>query len=284
MQRLYRILALLLALLLLAPSAMAEDTLRGYDKKQGYVYLTLGTFPQTAEGGVEPILWRGLQVEDGRAYILSEYVLEARRIHGDYNEYANKPNAKKNPGFDGDFTQTEMAQYLNGDFTAHFTSAELALLSPDETLGMFTLLSSDELKDKNLGFSKDNDRKAWGTEYAKANGLFVYGSSRGNHSPYWSRTQSSTNRQGARCIKSKGEQCHHAGRGHAPRLLAGYDQGRDCIRRGHDGEPLCAADGAVRRIRGCPGAPGRGGSALLRPRRMQLLCQLLLRLPGITTL
>ncbi len=205
MQRLYRILALLLALLLLAPSAMAEDTLRGYDKKQGYVYLTLGTFPQTAEGGLEPILWRVLQVEDGRAYILSEYVLEARRIHGDYNEYANKPNAKKNPGFDGDFTQTEMAQYLNGDFTAHFTSAELALLSPDETLGMFTLLSSDELKDKNLGFSKDNDRKAWGTEYAKANGLFVYGSSRGNHSPYWSRTQSSTNRQGARCIKSKGE-------------------------------------------------------------------------------
>ena len=205
MQRLYRIFALLLALLLLAPSAMAEDTLRGYDKKQGYVYLTLGTFPQTEEGGVEPILWRVLQVEDGRAYILSEYVLEARRIHGDYNEYANKPNAKKNPGFDGDFTQTEMAQYLNGDFTAHFTSAELALLSPDETLGMFTLLSSDELKDKNLGFSKDNDRKAWGTEYAKANGLFVYGSSRGNHSPYWSRTQSSTNRQGARCIKSKGE-------------------------------------------------------------------------------
>lgn len=205
MQRLYRIFALLLALLLLAPSAMAEDTLRGYDKKQGYVYLTLGTFPQTAEGGVEPILWRVLQVEDGRAYILSEYVLEARRIHGDYNEYANKPNAKKNPGFDGDFTQTEMAQYLNGDFTAHFTSAELALLSPDETLGMFTLLSSDELKDKNLGFSKDNDRKAWGTEYATTHGLFVYGSSRGNHSPYWSRTQSSTNRQGARCIKSKGE-------------------------------------------------------------------------------
>ena len=205
MQRLYRIFALLLALLLLAPSAMAEDALRGYDKGQGYVYLTLGTFPQTAEGGVEPILWRVLQVEDGRAYILSEYVLEARRIHGDYNEYANKPNAKKNPGFDGDFTQTEMAQYLNGDFTANFTAAELALLSPDETLGMFTLLSSDELKDKNLGFSKDNDRKAWGTEYATTHGLFVYGSSRGNHSPYWSRTQSSTNRQGARCIKSKGE-------------------------------------------------------------------------------
>lgn len=202
-----RFFVLLLTLCLLAPAALAEESaaLRGYDSRQGYVYLTLGTFPQTAEGGVEPILWRVLQVKDGRAYILSEYVLEARRIHGDYNEYANKPTNAKNPGFDGDFTQTEMAQYLNGEFTANFTAGELALLSPDETLGMFTLLSSDELKDKALGFSKDSDRKAWGTEYARNNGLFVYGSARGNHSPYWSRTQSTTNRQGARCIKSKGE-------------------------------------------------------------------------------
>lgn len=202
-----RFLVLLLTLCLLAPAALAEESaaLRGYDSRQGYVYLTLGTFPQTAEGGVDPILWRVLQVKDGRAYILSEYVLEARRIHGDYNEYANKPTNAKNPGFDGDFTKTEMAQYLNGEFTANFTAGELALLSPDETLGMFTLLSSDELKDKALGFSKDSDRKAWGTEYARNNGLFVYGSARGSHSPYWSRTQSTTNRQGARCIKSKGE-------------------------------------------------------------------------------
>lgn len=205
MQRLYRMIALLLAFMLLVPMATAEEELRGYDKKDGYVYLTLGAFPQTENGDVQPILWRVLQVKDGRAYILSEYVLEARRIHGDYKEYANKPTNKKNPGFAGDFTQTEMALYLNGEFTANFTEAELALLAPDETLGMFTLLSSDELKDKNLGFAKDNDRKAWGTEYATTHGLFVYGSARGNHSPYWSRTQSSTNTQGARCIKSKGE-------------------------------------------------------------------------------
>ena len=204
MRMIRRIAALLLAVLLLVPAALAEEGLRGYDKKDGYVYLTLGTFPQTAEGGVEPILWRVLQVKDGRAYILSEYVLQARRIHGDYKQYANKPTAKYS-GFNGDFTQTEMAQYLNGDFTGNFTAGELALLSADETLGLFTLLSSDELKDPKLGFSKDADRKAWGTEYAKANGLFVYGSSRGNHSPYWSRTQSSSNTQGARCIKSKGE-------------------------------------------------------------------------------
>jgi len=205
MRNLKKLAALLLALLLFLPAATAEEALRGYDKKAGYVYLHFGAFPQTENGDVQPILWRVLQVKDGKAYILSEYVLEARRIHGDYKEYANKPSNKKAPGFAGDFTQTEMAQYLNGDFTANFTGGELALLAPHETLGMFTLLSSDELKDKNLGFAKDNDRKAWGTEYATTHGLFVYGSARGNHSPYWSRTQSSTNTQGARCIKSKGE-------------------------------------------------------------------------------
>ena len=204
MRAVKRCLALLLAFMLFVPCAMAEETLRGYDKKSGYVYVTLGTFPQTEDGQRLPIVWRVLQVKDGKAYILSEYVLEARRIHGDYKEYANKPTAK-HPGFNGDFTRTEMAQYLNGEFTGNFTAGELALLAPDEELGLFTLLSSEELKDAKLGFSKDADRKAWGTEYAKANGLFVYGSSRGNHSPYWSRTQSTSNTQGARCIKSKGE-------------------------------------------------------------------------------
>ena len=204
MRTLRRIAALLLLLCLLLPAALAEDTLRGYDKKAGYVYVTLGTFPQTEAGDELPIVWRVLQVQDGRAYILSEYVLEARRIHGDYKQYANKPTSKT-PGFNGDFTQTEMALYLNGDFTRHFTDGELALLSPDAQWGMFTLLSSDELKDKNLGFGTDASRKAWGTEYATTHGLFVYGSARGNHSPYWSRTQSTSNTQGARCIKSKGE-------------------------------------------------------------------------------
>lgn len=204
MRNLIRLLALAMALMLMIPAAMAEE-IRGYDKKEGYVYLTFGTFPQTAEGGVEPILWRVLQVKDGRAYILTEKVIEKRRVHGDYDEYANAPTAKKNPGFGGDFTQTEVAKYLNGEFTENFTAGELALLSPDETLGMFTFLSSDELKDKNLGFKDNESRKAWATDYAIEQEIFVYQRSRGSHTPYWSRTQSTTNKQGLRCIKSKGE-------------------------------------------------------------------------------
>lgn len=207
MRNLTRFMCILMAMLTLCACTMAEEVspLRGYDKKAGYVYLTLGTFPQTKEGERLPILWRVLSVEDGKALILSEYVLEARRIHGDYKEYANKPTNKKNPGFNGDFTQTEMAKYLNGDFTANFTEAELATLTADETYGMFFLLSGDDLKNAKYGFTSNESRKAWGTEYALANGLFKYMANRGSHSPYWTRTQSTSNTQGARCIKSQGE-------------------------------------------------------------------------------
>ncbi len=201
-----KLLILLLALAMLSGAALGEGEIRGYDKKEGYVYLTLGSFPQTAEGEEAPILWRVLSADGEKACLLSEYVLEARRIHGDYKEYANKPTHKKNPGFNGDFTQTEMALYLSGEFAqTRFTQAERDLLAPDEELGLFFLLSSDELKNKAYGFTSNESRKAWGTEYAKANGLFVYGSHRGSHSPYWTRTQSSSNTQGARCIKSQGE-------------------------------------------------------------------------------
>ena len=209
MRKMLRFVCILMAMMTLLPCAFAGESgdavLRGWNKKEGYQYLTLGTFPQTKEGERLPILWRVLSVDEEKALILSEYVLEARRIHGDYKQYANKPTDKKYPGFNGDYTQTEMAQYLNGDFTANFTIGEIGQIAPDETYGMFFLLSGDDLKNKAYGFTSNESRKAWGTEYAKANGLFVYRAVRGSHSPYWTRTQSTSNKQGARCIKSQGE-------------------------------------------------------------------------------
>ena len=172
-----RIIALLLAALLMVSCALADVALRGYDAKSGYVYVTLGQCPQDADGGVEPIIWRVLSVEDGRAYLLSEYVLEARPIHSDYQEYANKPTNKKKPGFNGDFTQTEMSRYLCGDFAQNcFTDDERAMLTPDDTFGLFFLASDADLKNKAYGFTSNESRKAWGTPYALANGLFKYGS------------------------------------------------------------------------------------------------------------
>lgn len=200
-----RLIAIFLLLAtLLVPSALSEEALRGYDEEDGYVYVTLGTFPQTRNGAREPIVWRVLQVQDGRAYLLSEYVLEARRVHDDSKEYANDITAG-DPGFDGDFTQTELHGYLNGEFMLNLTDGEKALLVQDEEWGYFTLPSAEELKDASLGFAREKDRKAWGTEYAVGHNLLVYGSAYGYSSPYWIRNQSSSSRRSVRCVMAKGE-------------------------------------------------------------------------------
>ena len=42
-----RLIAWMLVLAMLpVPAAVAEEALRGYDQEAGYVYVTLGTFPQ----------------------------------------------------------------------------------------------------------------------------------------------------------------------------------------------------------------------------------------------
>ena len=50
--------------------------------------------------------------------------------------------------------------------------------------------------------------KAWGTEYAKANGLYVFQAKYGRHSPYWTRNQSTTDKRHGRCTKDGGQLGH----------------------------------------------------------------------------
>ena len=203
-----RILCLLLAALLLTASALAEGELRGYTAADGYVYVALGRYPQTAEGGVEPILWRVLTVDGEKAYLCSEYVLFARPMHPDYTAY--KTLGK-------DFGQTELCGYLNTVFSDEaFTEAELALLIPLETYGKVFLLDKEDLKDKSIGMGTDNGAirngyiglRAWGTEYAIANGLYRFQNKYGGHSPYWTRNQSTTDARHALCTKDGGQLGH----------------------------------------------------------------------------
>ena len=111
---------LILLIPVMAAAAGEEDALRGWSADDGYVYVTLGRYPQTIDGGgqvekmgwkwyskktkvtredaqVEPILWRVLTVDGEKAYLCSEYILFAMPMHRDYNAYAK---------FGGDFAQT----------------------------------------------------------------------------------------------------------------------------------------------------------------------------------
>lgn len=221
-----KFLTLMLAAFLLIAAycpALAEDALRGYDKKAGYQYVTFGRFPQEVDGTVKPILWRVLDVNEERAYLLSEYVLFGNRIDPD-DVYYQK--------IEGDFAQTEMYRLLNGPFDGDpisleeqkalnakerlgyayiaetcfvdtaFSEEEKAMIAEDETLGKVFLASADDLKNKAYGFVSSKARQAYGTAYAFETGLFEYQ----NHtSPYWTRSQSVSYKYATRCTKVDGD-------------------------------------------------------------------------------
>lgn len=178
------------SLFLICQGASAS-ALAGYSAASGYQYIEMGTFPQTLEYGLEPILWRVLAVEDGAAYLLSEYVLENRRLDDD--DVAYERNG-------GDFARTELYRYLNGAFLSHFTAEELALIQPVGG-GLFTLAASEDLKNKAYGFTGNAARQGMPTPYAVQNGLFQY---QNGTSPYWTRSQSASHAYAAICTKVEG--------------------------------------------------------------------------------
>lgn len=227
-----RLFALLLFLLIILPLfAAAEGELRGYDKKAGYVYVTLGRYYQHVDTGnakidggepekrswawnanlvkgensytsaLDPILWRVLTVDDEKAYLASEYVLFAHPMHVDYNEYAK---------IGGDFGATELSAYLNHDFAdVAFTDEEMEMLLPKLTYGKVFLLEGADLKNKEIGMGQGKGMKCWGTEYAiRVTGVYVFAQSNGAHSAYWVMDQSTTDKRHARCTKHAGELGH----------------------------------------------------------------------------
>lgn len=184
--------AILLCAFLWASPYPACAAPRGYDPDAGYQYMELGTFPQTLEGGLEPILWRVLSADSETVLLLSEYVLAHHRIH--YDDVAYERGG-------GDFTMTELYSYLSGDFLESFTAGEQALLLAGEDGALVTLLTKEELSSKAYGFTGNAARRGLPTPYALQNGLFQYSN---GSSPYWTRTQSATEAYGAVCTKENG--------------------------------------------------------------------------------
>lgn len=186
-------LALCLALILLPGLAAAQTGLRGYDKKEGYQYVSLGSWPQGESGESAPILWRVLSATDHEVLLLSEYVLGNHCVHSVYEDYVT---------FGGVWNKTDMYRFLNETFLPKaFSQSEQPLLLFSEELGSIFLPASEDLSNKSFGFINDKARMGKGTPYALANGLFKYST---KYSPYWTRTQSSTLISGARCTKVKG--------------------------------------------------------------------------------
>ena len=76
-----KLLLLAAVLLLMLPplSAPAEEALRGYEKGKGYQYVLLGEYPYEKDGAIAPVLWRVLDVEDDKALLLTEYIIDTQQ-------------------------------------------------------------------------------------------------------------------------------------------------------------------------------------------------------------
>lgn len=190
-----KIICIFILFLLIINTTFAYE-LESYNKNKGYNYLFFGKTKQGENEEIEPILWRVLEVDEEKAYLLSEFILFNNRIHSDEGEW-NESGAK--------FNITEIYDILNNVFfNKAFTEEEQKMIIDSEELGKIFLVTADDIKNINYGFKNNDSRKAFGTPYALKNGLFQYIKSFGNHSPYWTRSQSSTMKYGARCTKQDG--------------------------------------------------------------------------------
>ncbi len=171
------ILTLCLALLLSVLPAAAQVQLQGFNN--GYQYVTFGSYPHSKEGEIQPILWRVMQAGQGRAYLISDKILDVKRVDGDQRNYKNKG-----------WLKSELHAWLQSAFLpAAFSEAEQAALIEDPELGKVSLPSSDDIKEASFGFLNNKSRYFYGTDYAYAQGLYSY--TRNKHSPIFTRTISS---------------------------------------------------------------------------------------------
>ena len=206
---------LILSLLLPADGLAAEtDEIRGYSKAEGHRYVLFGAYPTEADGTVKPILWRVLKAENGEAWLLSEYILFAAPVEGDYEHYAG-------------WESSDLYEYLNHTFIGDaFSSAEQsALLVRTEDNARVTLITADEMKDAKIGFASNSDRLCEGTPYASVAvdppifelpapnfwkeqrnqpHLFKYQKGGHKYSPWWSRTRSTQYKHMQRRVADEG--------------------------------------------------------------------------------
>ena len=143
-------------------------------------YIKFGNYPQTSNGGVQPIEWQVLSIENGKMLVISRYGLDAKRFDSSSNNWEN----------------SEIRQWLNSDFyNKTFSVDEKKFInsyyhSDDRISDNVFLLSKEEAEKY---FANDTARQCKATEYAVKNGAWVvdsdFGSAEG-YSLWWLRSPS----------------------------------------------------------------------------------------------
>lgn len=181
-------LLLLATLIPLSGAAAGTELLRGYDKKAKYQYVLLGQYPYTAEGDIEPVLWRVLDVRDGSMLLLTEYVIDTSQI---IFESDPKIIEKHSYPHINSFAESDLMPELNTTYMDRLFGSDPIrnAMIPEGENGKLFILSQEQHLNTDYGFSNSGggnqpERQAVGTPYAvKQRGLYVDSS---NHkSTYW---------------------------------------------------------------------------------------------------
>lgn len=183
--------ALIVLLCIGALAAKGEADLNGYDKSRGYDYVLLGTYPYERDGTEAPVLWRVLDSRDGKALLLTEYVIDGSQVIFETNETVIENRSYRKIST---FRESDLYTYLNTEALDRLLGDDpmrQALLE-DEEGGKLSMLTSEQYLTQDYGFSNDRwdtqpTRFAKATPYAqKAKGVYVDDSNR--NASYWTST------------------------------------------------------------------------------------------------
>ncbi len=193
-----RFLAVLLLLCIIPLSSPAETAeLRGYSKteKPHYQYVVLGDYPYEEDGTEKPVLWWILSVEDGKALLFSDIILD---VHQVILCSSQRDSEKRNFRRITDYDQSDLYTWMNGEMLDTLLGDDPMRGALIETHnGLLYPLTDTQMLTPAYGFSAGRygsnykERRAKASPYAKSikmypdwgQKLYVYGEY--DTCPYW---------------------------------------------------------------------------------------------------
>ena len=153
-------------------------------------YITFGSYEQdgNTSNGKESIEWLVLDVQDGKALVISKYALDCKQYHEDY--------------VDTTWENCTLRTWLNNDFyNIAFSSSEKNKISTTNIIAEDNLECETEagndtqdkvfllsISEAEKYFSSDNERMCKPTQYAINNGVFEYVDSYEGNCWWWLRS------------------------------------------------------------------------------------------------
>lgn len=208
------ILAVLMVSGVFGASAAADDgTIRSWNAEEKWQYIQFGQYMYEKDGTMAPVDWRVLYVEDGKALIITEHVIDLCQPYpmdseADYNYYKEvKHKGRLKPVMKyyedtaiPEWFDTVMWPVLIGD-------DPIGAAFVDEGLGRLFCMTKEEWSRKEYGFPKKSDsarnpaRVAYVTPYVKAKKMYEWSKPMVTWeegitgSCYWTSTMRPGNRQ-----------------------------------------------------------------------------------------